>query len=140
MKNLIKYLNNQSSELKIPNSLLSGIADQKLDIDPVSLYIIATKLTKIAEELKESVRDQVIEHVALSGESTVNVDGVDVTLARLASYEYPPDTFIDTWNETLSTHNKKVKELKEAILNRQKNLVEEGMAVELEPTYRITIK
>lgn len=137
MKNLIKYLNNHSSELKIPNSLLANIS---LDIDPVSVYIIASKLSKIADELKANVRDQVVETVALSGESTVNFDGVDVTLARVASYDYPPDTFIDTWNQTLDQHTKKVKELKEAISNRQKLLVDEGLAIETEPSYRITVK
>jgi hypothetical protein len=137
MKNLIKYLNTHSAELKIPNSLLPNLS---LDIDPVSLYIIASKLSKIADDLKQSVRDDVVEHVALSGKTTVNFDGVDVTLARVANYDYPPDTFIQTWNETLDQHTKKVKELKEAISNRQKLLVDEGMAVELEPTYRITVK
>lgn len=137
MKNLVKYLNNQSSELKIPNSLLANIS---LDMDPVSVYIIASKLFRIADELKANVRDRVVEEVALSGQSTVNFDGVDVTLARIASYDYPPDTFIDTWEQTLEQHTKKVKELKEAISNRHKLLVDEGLAVETEPTYRITVK
>ena len=140
MKNLVKYLNNHASELTVPNSLLPDVSSIPFGNDPTTLYIIACKLEKIAEAIKKEARENVIEEIVLSGETTVNFDGVDVTLARVPNYDYPPDTFIETWTQTLEAQNKKIKELKEAISNRQKLLVDQGLAVELEPSFRITVK
>jgi L-ribulose-5-phosphate 3-epimerase UlaE len=140
MKNLIKYLNSNASELNVPNSLLPDVSEVSLATDPATLYIVACKLEKIAEGLKKHSRDNIIEEIVLSGNTTVNFDGVDVTLARVPNYDYPLDTFIETWTNTLEAQNKKIKELKEAISNRQKMLVDQGLAVELEPSFRITVK
>lgn len=139
MKNLLNYLAFESDELFVPNEALE-VPFEHIDIDPTKLYILAKKLEKIAEQFVEFSREHIIAELSLSDEPTTVIDGVGVTLARVRNYEFPQDDFIDAWEVQASEQKKALKKLADAINNRKANLVEEGLAIELEPTYRITVR
>ncbi len=138
MKNLLDYLVFSSDELFVPNDSL--IIPDDLDIDPTRLYIMASKLSKIVDQIKETTRDHIVAELSLSDEPTTAIDGVNVTLSRTRNYEFPNDDFLDNWQEQLDEQKKKAKKLADAISNRKSLLVEEGLAIETEPSFKITIR
>jgi len=138
MKNFLDYLAFDSDELFVPNDSL--VIPDDLDIDPTRLYIIASKLSKMVDQMKELSRDHIVAELSLSDEPTSTIDGVSVTLSRTRNYEFPDDDFIDNWMTQLDEQKKRAKKLSDAISNRKSTLVEEGLAIEVEPTYKVTIR
>lgn len=112
---------------------------ESFEINSTELLILGKLLQKIGESCEQKAKKDVEKLVRERG--SLSLYGTKITLVQTDQYSFLPDAILTKYETLYEEENKKLKDLKESIKNRQQTLIEENRALKLKPKeyIRVTI-